>query len=263
VIVLFMGDVVGKPGVLAVRTLLPRLIARYEVDLVIANAENSEGGAGISGDSAEALLGAQVNLLTSGNHFWTKRQILPWVEGHPELLLRPANYPEGSPGRGHTVIQTPDGRKLGVLNLEGRVFMKSLDDPFRVGERLVTELRRTTPCILVDMHCEATSEKNAMGAWLDGKVSAVVGTHTHVQTADERILPGGTAFITDVGMCGPLDSVIGIKKEQSIERFLTQRPNQYEVAKNLVYLQGVVVDIDDATGHGRSITRVREHLPGT
>ncbi|HTS82732.1 MAG TPA: TIGR00282 family metallophosphoesterase [Myxococcaceae bacterium] len=262
-IVLFMGDVVGKPGVLAVRTLLPRLIARYRADLVIANAENSEGGAGISAESAEALLGAEVNLLTSGNHFWTKRQILPWVETHPELLLRPANYPEGSPGRGHTVLHTPDGRKLGVLNLEGRVFMKNLDDPFRVGERLVAELRRTTSCILVDMHCEASSEKNAMGAWLDGKASAVVGTHTHVQTADERILPGGTAFITDVGMCGPLDSVIGIKKEQSIERFLTQRPNQYEVAKNLVYLQGVVVDIDETSGKARSITRVREHLPGT
>jgi 2',3'-cyclic-nucleotide 2'-phosphodiesterase len=263
VIVLFMGDVVGKPGVLAVRTLLPRLIARHEVDLAVANAENSEGGAGISGDSAEALLSAEVNLLTSGNHFWTKRQILPWAEAHPDLLLRPANYPEGTPGRGHTVIRTPDGRALGVLNLEGRVFMKNLDDPFRVGERLVAELRRTTPCILVDMHCETTSEKNAMGAWLDGKVSAVVGTHTHVQTADERILPGGTAFITDVGMCGPLDSVIGIKKEQSIERFLTQRPTQYEVAKNLVYLQGVLVDIDDTTGKARSITRMREHLPGT
>lgn len=262
-IVLFMGDVVGKPGVLAVRTLVPKLIARHSADLVIANAENSEGGAGISGESAEALLSAEVNLLTSGNHFWTKRQILPWVEAHPGLLLRPANYPEGTPGRGHTVLQTPDGRKLGVLNLEGRVFMKSLDDPFRVGARLVEELRKQTPCIWVDMHCEASSEKNAMGAWLDGKVSAVVGTHTHVQTADERILPGGTAFITDVGMCGPLDSVIGIKKEQSIERFLTQRPNHYEVAKNLVYLQGVVVDIDDQTGKARSITRVREHLPGT
>jgi len=141
--------------------------------------------------------------------------------------------------------------------------MKPLDDPFTVGLQAVEELRKETRCILVDMHCEATSEKNAMGAWLDGKVSAVVGTHTHVQTADERILPGGTAFITDVGMCGPLDSVIGIKKEQSIERFLTQRPNQYEVAKNLVYLQGVVIDIDDATGRARSITRVREQLPGT
>jgi hypothetical protein len=263
VILLFLGDVVGKPGVLAVRTLVPRLIARHSADLVVVNAENSEGGAGISGESAEAILSAEVNLLTSGNHFWTKRQILPWVEAHPELLLRPANYPEGTPGRGHTVIQTPDGRKLGVVNLEGRVFMKSLDDPFRVGAKLVEELRKQTPCILVDMHCEASSEKNAMGAWLDGKVSAVVGTHTHVQTADERILPGGTAFITDVGMCGPLDSVIGIKKELSIERFLTQRPNHYEVAKNLVYLQGVAVDIDDTTGKARSITRVREHLPGT
>jgi 2',3'-cyclic-nucleotide 2'-phosphodiesterase len=258
-----MGDVVGKPGVLAVRTLLPRLIARHSIDLVVANAENSEGGAGISPESAEALLRAEVDLLTSGNHFWTKRQILPWVEAHPDLLLRPANYPEGSPGRGHTVLKTADGRKLAVLNLEGRVFMKALDDPFRLGARLVNELRQQTPCILVDMHCEATSEKNAMGAWLDGKVSAVVGTHTHVQTADERILPGGTAFITDVGMCGPLDSVIGIKKELSIERFLTQRPIQYEVAKNLVYLQGVVIDIDEPTGKGRSITRIREPLPGT
>lgn len=258
-----MGDVVGKPGVLAVRTLLPRLIARHSVDLVIANAENSEGGAGISGESAEALLSAEVNLLTSGNHFWTKKQILPWVERNPHRLIRPANYPKGAPGRGHTVIQTPDGRKLGVLNLEGRVFMKNLDDPFRTGEALVEELRKETRCILVDMHCEATSEKNAMGNFLDGRVSAVVGTHTHVQTADERILPGGTAFITDVGMCGPLDSVIGIKKELSIERFLTQRHVGYEVAKNLVYLQGVVIDIDEGTGKAKSIERVREHLPGT
>lgn len=258
-----MGDVVGKPGVLAVRTLLPKLIARHEVDLTIANAENSEGGAGISGESAEALLSAQVNLLTSGNHFWSKKQIIPWVERHPNLLLRPANYPKGAPGRGHTIIETPDGRKLGVVNLEGRVFMKNLDDPFRTGEAIVEELRKQTPCILVDMHCEASSEKNAMGAFLDGRVSAVVGTHTHVQTADERVLPGGTAFITDVGMCGPLDSVIGIRKELSVERFLTQRHTGFEVAKNLVYLQAVVVDVDDATGKARSIVRVREHLPGT
>ena len=258
-----MGDVVGKPGVLAVRTLVPKLIARHSVDLVIANAENSEGGAGISPDTAEALLSAEVNLLTSGNHFWTKKQIIPWASEHSDLLLRPANYPKGAPGKGHGIVRTPDGRKLGVVNLEGRVFMKNLDDPFRVGEALVAELRKETPCILVDMHCETTSEKNAMGAFLDGRVSAVVGTHTHVQTADERILPGGTAFITDVGMCGPLDSVIGVKKEQSIERFLTQRHVPYEVAKNLVYLQGVIIEIDDATGRGISIERVREHLPGT
>jgi metallophosphoesterase (TIGR00282 family) len=258
-----MGDVVGKPGLLAVRTLLPKLIGRHSVDLVIANAENSEGGAGISPESAEQLLACEVNLLTSGNHFWTKKQILPWVEDNPHLLLRPANYPKGAPGRGHTVIETPDGRKLGVLNLEGRVFMKPLDNPFTVAADLVAELRKQTPCILVDMHCEASSEKNAMGAYLDGKVSAVVGTHTHVQTADERILPGGTAFITDVGMCGPLDSVIGVKKELSIERFITLRNTPYEVAKNLVYLQGVVVELDDKTGKARSIERIREHLPGT
>lgn len=258
-----MGDVVGKPGLMAIRTLLPKLIARHAVDLVVANAENSEGGAGISGESAEHLLQSEVNLLTSGNHIWTKRQIIPWMEHHPDLLLRPANYPKGAPGKGHTVVSTPDGRKLGVVNLEGRVFMRNLDDPFTVGMGLVQELRKETPCILVDMHCEASSEKNAMGAWMDGKVSAVVGTHTHVQTADERILPGGTAFITDVGMVGPLDSVIGIRKELSVERFVTQRPTSYEVAKGLVYLQGVVIDMDDATGKAKSIERIREHLPGT
>jgi metallophosphoesterase (TIGR00282 family) len=255
-----MGDVVGKPGVLAVRSLLPKLIGRHSVDLVIANAENSEGGAGVSPESAEALLSAEVNLLTSGNHIWSKRQIIPWMESHPDLLLRPANYPKGAPGKGHALVQTPDGRKLGVVNLEGRVFMKALDDPFSKAAELVAELRQQTRCILVDMHCEATSEKNAMGAYLDGKVSAVLGTHTHVQTADERILPGGTAFITDVGMVGPLDSVIGIKKELSVERFLSQRPTGFEVAKNLVYLQAAVVDIDDATGRARTIERVREPL---
>jgi len=260
---LFMGDVVGKPGVQAVKTLLPKLIGRHSVDLVVANAENCEGGAGLSGDACEALLGAEVNLLTSGNHIWTKRQIIPWLEAHPDLLLRPANYPKGAPGKGHTVVRTPGGRKLGVINLEGRVFMRTLDDPFAVVLPLIAELRKETPCILVDMHCEASSEKNAMGVHLDGKVSAVVGTHTHVQTADERILPGGTAFITDVGMVGPLDSVIGIRKELSLERFLTQRPTSFEVAKNLVYLQGVVIELDEATGKALLIERVREHLPGT
>ena len=261
--VLFIGDVVGKPGLLAVRSLLPRLISAHRADLVIANAENSEGGAGVSAESAEALLSCEVDLLTSGNHIWSKKQIIPWLETHPDKLLRPANYPRGAPGKGHTVVKTADGRALGVINLEGRVFMKNLDDPFTLAIELVSQLRQITPCILVDMHCEATSEKNAMGAWLDGQVSAVVGTHTHVQTADERILPGGTGFITDVGMVGPHDSVIGIRKELSIERFLTQRPGAFEVAKNLVYLQGAVVDIDEASGRAVGIVRVREHLPGT
>ena len=259
--VLFLGDVIGKPGTLAVKTLVPRLIARHAVDLVVANGENSEGGAGVTPESAQALLAAEVNLLTSGNHIWSKRQIGPWMDANPHRLLRPANYPKGAPGRGHTVIQTPDGRKLGVLNLEGRVFMRPLDDPFEVSLRLIEELKRETRCILVDMHCEATSEKNAMGAHLDGKVSAVLGTHTHVQTADERILPGGTAFITDVGMCGPQDSVIGIRKELSLERFRTQRPTGFEVARNDLYVQGAVVDMDEATGLARTIERVREKLP--
>ena len=261
--VLFLGDVVGKPGLLAVRSLLPRLITAHRADLVIANAENSEGGAGVSAESAESLLSCEVNLLTSGNHIWTKKQIIPWLESHPDKLLRPANYPRGAPGKGHAVIETSDGRKLGVVNLEGRVFMRNLDDPFSVALEVVEKLRQITPCILVDMHCEATSEKNAMGVYLDGKVSAVLGTHTHVQTADERILPGGTAFLTDVGMVGPIDSVIGIRKELSVERFLTQRPGPFEVAKNLVYLQGAVVEIDDRSGRAVSIARVREHLPGT
>ncbi len=262
--VLFFGDVVGKPGVQAVRTLVPKMIARHDADLVVVNAENSEGGAGISAESAEALLDAEVNVLTSGNHMWSKRQVIPWLERNPEKLIRPANYPKGAPGRGYVITQTPDGRKLGVINLEGRVHMKALDDPFTIGMGIVEDLRRQgVKCILVDMHCEATSEKNAMGHYLDGKVSAVVGTHTHVQTADERVLSGGTAFITDVGMVGPLDSVIGVKKELSIERFLTQRHTGFEVAKNLVYLQGVVIDIDEATGKARSIARIREHLPGT
>jgi metallophosphoesterase (TIGR00282 family) len=185
------------------------------------------------------------------------------VQEHPDLLLRPANHPKGSPGRGHALVRLPDGRALGVINLEGRVFMKPLDNPFEVVLGLVEELRQHTPCLLVDMHCEASSEKNAMGAHLDGRVSAVVGTHTHVQTADERVLPGGTAFITDVGMCGPLDSVIGMRKELSVERFLTDRRVTNEVATGLVYLQGVVVDVDDTTGLARRIERVREHLPGT
>lgn len=258
-----MGDVMGRPGLQAVHTLLPPLVARHGVDVAVANGENSEGGAGISPETAEALLASGVALLTSGNHFWSKKNILPWVAEHPDKLLRPANHPKGSPGRGHGVVALPDGRALGVINLEGRVFMRPLENPFEVVGPLVEELRQRTPCILVDMHCEATSEKHAMGVFLDGRVSAVVGTHTHVQTADERILPGGTAYITDVGMCGPLDSVIGLKKELSVERFLTGRRTGHEVATGLVYLQGVVVDIDDATGRPRSIQRVREHLPGT
>lgn len=259
--VLFLGDVFGKPGRQAVQRLVPRLITREGLDLVIANAENSAAGAGVTPDAAEELLAAEVDLLTSGNHIWSKREIVPYLERAGSRLLRPANYPRGAPGRGRGIASTPDGRRLGVVNLEGRVFMKTLDDPFRVAEEEIAALRAEgVTAILVDMHCEATSEKNAMGWFLDGRVSAVLGTHTHVQTADARVLPGGTAFVTDVGMCGPWDSVIGVSKELVLERFLTQRPVRFEPARHDVWLQGAIVEIDDATGRARSITRVQEKL---
>jgi metallophosphoesterase (TIGR00282 family) len=258
---LFLGDVFGKPGRQAVQRLVPRLIAREGLDLVVANAENSASGIGVTPDSAEELLASEVDLLTSGNHIWSKREIVPYLERSGSRLLRPANYPPGTPGRGRAVISTPDGRRLGVLNLEGRVFMRSLEDPFRVALEEIDALRAEgATSILVDMHCEATSEKNAMGWFLDGKVSAVLGTHTHVQTADARVLPGGTAFVTDVGMCGPWDSVIGVRKELVIERFLTARPVSFEPAKRDVWLQGAIIDIDDATGRARSIARVQEKM---
>ncbi len=256
---LFLGDVFGKPGRLAVKRIVPRLITRHAIDVVVANAENSSNGMGVTPETADELLAAEVDLLTSGNHIWSKRDIVPYLEMKGSKLLRPANYPQGAPGRGHAVVETPGGKKLGVLNLEGRVFMKDLDDPFRAADRLVAELKgQGCTCILVDMHCDATSEKNAMGWYLDGRVSAVLGTHTHVQTADQRVLTGGTAFITDVGMCGPWDSVIGVKKELVLERFLTARPVPFEPAKRDVWVQGALVDIDEATGKARSIERVQE-----
>ena len=259
--VLFVGDIVGKPGRTAVRHFVPILRERHGLDLCVGNSENSAGGAGITPESAEDLLEAGLDLLTGGNHTWSKREILPYLARSGSRQLRPANYPDGAPGRGHGVVTSRDGRKLGVVNLEGRVFMKPLDCPFRAAERLVEELREQTPCILVDMHCEATSEKNAMGHFLDGRVSAVLGTHTHVQTADERVLRGGTAYQTDVGMCGPWDSVIGLRKESAIERFLTARHTPFETAQGETVLQGAIVDIDDQTGRARSILRIQEMLP--
>ena len=259
--VLFLGDIVGKPGRAAVRHFVPVLRERHGLDLCVGNSENSAGGAGITPESADDLLEAGLDLLTGGNHTWSKREILPYLDRDGSRQLRPANYPDGAPGRGHAVVTSPGGRKLGVVNLEGRVFMKPLDCPFRAAERLVAELRQETPCILVDMHCEATSEKNAMGHFLDGRVSAVLGTHTHVQTADERVLRAGTAYQTDVGMCGPWDSVIGLRKESAIERFLTARHTPFETAQGETVLQGAIVEIDDETGRARGILRIRETLP--
>src|SRR3954468_7963838 len=259
--ILFVGDIVGKPGRNAERELVPRLREQHDLDLCIGNSENPAGGAGITPENAGGLLAAGLDLLTSGNHTFSKREIAPYLERPGSKQLRPANYPEGAPGRGHAILETRSGTRLGVINLEGRVFMKPLECPFRTADRLIQRLRADgVRCILVDMRCEAPSEKNAMGHYLDSRVSAVLGSHTHIQTADERVLRGGTAYITDVGMCGPWDSVIGLRKENAIERFLTQRHASFEMANADVRLQGAIVEIDDETGRARGIARVQERL---
>lgn len=259
--ILLIGDIMGKPGRLAVRQLLPGLVGRHGVDLVIANCENACGGMGITPDVAADLLSWEVGVLTSGNHIWQKREILELLETEPRLL-RPDNFP-GAPGRGHTVVETAGGTTVGVINLQGRVFMPQLvDDPFRAADRLVAEMSaRGIRVIVVDFHAETTSEKVAMSRYLDGRVSAVLGTHTHVQTCDEQVLPGGTARICDVGMTGPHDSVIGMRADLAIERFVTQRPVSLDVAKHDVRLEGALVEIDPESGRALAIERVRERLP--
>jgi metallophosphoesterase (TIGR00282 family) len=252
---LFVGDIVGKPGRRAVAKLLPGLRDRYEIDLVIANCENAAGGFGITRTVVEELYRIGIDVLTSGNHIWDKKEVKEFIEDY-KTLLRPANYPDGLPGWGSTLANNGSGSSVGVINLEGRVFMRPLDCPFRTAEKETKALIMLTNIIIIDMHAEATSEKEALGWFLDGKVSAVVGTHTHVQTADERILPGGTAYITDVGMTGSIDSVLGIKKEVALERFLTLTPNKFDVARENVWLQGVVIDIDDSSGKSTAIERV-------
>ena len=255
---LFIGDIVGSPGRRIVKHSLAALEAEHGVDLVIANCENAAAGFGITPALVEELLGAGIDVLTSGNHIFDRKEILPFfasgsADGH---LLRPANYPDGTPGTGLFLGQTQTGTPYAVLNLQGRVFMPSIDCPFHTADRLLASLPPTTRLILVDMHAETTSEKQAMGWHLDGRVSAVVGTHTHVPTADERILPHGTAYITDVGMTGPYDSIIGNVKEDVLQRFLTGLPNRLEVASGNVRLCGAVLDIDENTGRARRIMRL-------
>lgn len=257
--ILFIGDIVGKPGRQAIRGVLEEVIADQRIEFTIANGENAAGGMGITPLIAIEILDQGVDVLTSGNHIWAKKEIVPFLD-EESRLLRPANYPPQVPGRGSGVFQLRDGQKIGVLNLEGRVFMKHLDCPFRVGEKEIEILRKETNIIVVDFHAEATSEKMAMGWFLDGKVSAVLGTHTHVQTSDERILDGGTAYITDVGMTGPLDSVIGIRKQVALERLLTQIPWKFDVATEEIEFQGVVVEIDRETGKAKDIQKIRVPL---
>lgn len=255
--VLLLGDVVGQPGRRAVRDLVPALVDQEGIDLAIANAENAAGGMGVDVKSAEELFAGGLHVLTSGNHIWKKKEIYPYLETHPRLL-RPANYPDGAPGRGWLQWENEVGLRVLIINLQGRVFMPShVDDPFRCVEAVLKQRGGYSPVVIVDMHAEATSEKNAMGWFLDGRVSAVYGTHTHVQTADERVLPQGTAYITDLGMCGPVDSVIGIEKEIVIEGFLSQLPCRFDVAKDNVVLQGAVVEVDESTGKAIGIQRLR------
>jgi len=252
---LFIGDIVGKPGRRAVRGLLPGIIHQHDIDLVVANVENAAGGFGVTRTVIEEIHASQVDVFTTGNHIWDKKEVMEFIDEY-DTLLRPANYPEGTPGKGTVLLSTRNGCRVAVINLSGRVFMKPVDCPFRVAEVEIDALKDKTNMIIVDMHAEATSEKQALGWFLDGEVSAVIGTHTHVQTADEKILPKGTAYITDVGMTGPFDSVIGIEKEIVVERFLTYRPNKFDVARGDVWLQGVVVDIDPKTGKARAIERL-------
>ena len=257
--ILFIGDIVGKPGRRALEELLRKVIADHGIEFTIANGENSAGGMGITPEIAMEILSQEVDVVTSGNHIWAKKEILPLLNDE-KRLLRPANYPPDVPGRGGGVFEAKDGTRVGVLNLEGRVFMKNLDCPFRVGEREVEILRKDTNVIIVDFHAEATSEKVALGRFLNGKVSAVCGTHTHVQTSDERVLSGGTAYITDVGMTGPLASVIGVREKIAVDRFLTQIPWKFDVASGEVELQGVVLDISSETGNAKKIERIRVPL---
>ena len=251
--ILFLGDVIGRPGRQALDLILPRLIKKHSPAVVIANGENAAGGIGITAEICEEML-QKVDILTSGNHIWDKKDAIPHLDNEPRLL-RPANYPPRNPGRGMYVLEKWNGLRVGVLNLQGRVFMEPVDCPFRTADELLLKMRVETPVIIVDFHAEATSEKQALGWYLDGRVSAVIGSHTHVPTADERILPHGTAYLTDVGMVGGYDSVIGIKKEEAIQRFLTARPQRFEPAKGSLVVSAVCVEIDAKTGRALEIER--------
>ena len=253
--ILFVGDVFGKPGRRLLHERLQELVQEHRIDFTVANVENAAAGFGITPDIADEFLALDIDLLTTGNHIWDKRAIVPYLAGQPRLL-RPHNYPASTPGTGLFVGDSRCGVRVAVLNLQGRVFMPTIDCPFATFEALIERVRRETTVILVDFHAEATSEKQAFGWYADGRVSAVVGTHTHVQTADERILPRGTAYISDLGMTGPYDSVIGSVPDLALERFLRGMPTRLEPASMNARLCGAVVEIDESTGKATSIERV-------
>ena len=254
---LFIADIVGQPGRRAVKELLPRLRQQHGVSLVVANGENAAGGSGITPNTAEEIFSAGVDIMTSGDHLWDQKEVMEMLETE-RRFVRPLNYPLGTPGQGSTIFQGQGLPPVAILNLQGRTFMAALENPFHAVLAEVERLRRTTKLIFIDFHAEATSEKVALARMLDGRVSAVVGTHTHVQTADEQIFPGGTAFLCDAGFTGPHESVIGREIEPIIRRFMTNMPQKFEVAKGRVLLQGAVVEIDEQTGKAKSIQRVSE-----
>jgi len=254
--VLVLGDIVGRPGRTAIERRLASFRAENQIDFCIANGENIAGGAGLTVDGAKSMLKSGVDVLTTGDHVFKKKEIIPFMET-TDRLLRPANLSPLASGRGYTCIDTPDGHRIGVLNLLGRSFVGLADCPYRAATDCVSKLREQTPIIIVDFHAEATSEKTAMGWHLDGKVSLVAGTHTHIQTADERVLPNGTAYITDLGMTGPYDSVIGRRADRVLKHLLTQMPTHFDVAKGNVKICGVIATIDPDTGRALDIGRVQ------
>ena len=254
--ILFIGDIVGSPGRQIVRDRLADIVGQRQIDLVIANGENSASGFGITPRLTEELLSAGIEVLSGGNHIWDRKEILDFIPREPRLL-RPANFPATSPGSGLFCGTSRQGTPYAVLCLQGRIFMAANDDPFSVADRELLRLPPETKVVIVDMHAEATSEKQAMGWYLDGRVSAVIGTHTHVATADEHVLPGGTAFQTDVGMTGPHNGVIGMDKAAVMRRFLDGQPARFEVASGDVQMNTVLIDVDETTGRARGIERVR------
>lgn len=257
--ILFIGDIFGKPGREIAQRAIPALVARHHLDLVIANVENSAAGFGVTGDIAETILTYGVDVMTSGNHIWDKKEVLDYIPRQPRLL-RPANFPAGVPGRGSWIGQTRTGEPVAVINVMGRVFMAPLDDPFAVVLREIEAARARARVIIVDFHAEATSEKVAMGWHLDGRVTAIFGTHTHVQTADERVLPKGTAYLTDVGMTGPHDSIIGVTVEAALGRFVTGLPAKFEAASGPGRLNAIIITADPATGKALGIERLNLSL---
>jgi len=252
---LFIADIFGKPGRKAVKKILPELNKKHNFDIVIANGENLAGGLGLTKKTANEIFAAGVDVLTSGNHLWDKKESIDYIKSE-ERILKPANYPDEVPGNDYYVYELPDKQKFYILNLMGRTFTVNVDCPFQKANYFLEKFASSTPLIFVDFHAEATAEKKAFGWFLDGRVSAVIGTHTHVQTADERIFPRGTAYITDAGMTGPQDSVIGVRIKNSIERFRLQIPNRFIAAKRNIQLQGTILEIDEITGKSTNIERI-------